>query len=68
MPVATAPKPARGPAENICFPCGETHGQPLPVPSIVTTHIGTCAWCKTENTTVTSATDFRLWSPPENHK
>lgn len=63
MPADTAPKHARGPAQNICFPCGERHGTKLPVPSIVTCWVGTCAWCKTENITVTSATDFRLWSP-----
>lgn len=65
MPAATAPKHARGPAQWICLPCGNTHGRPLPEPSIVTCHIGTCAWCKAENITVTSATDFRLWAPPQ---
>lgn len=53
------------PAQMICLPCGNTHGRPLPEPSIITTQIGTCAWCGQAEIVVTSATDFRLWAPSE---
>lgn len=54
-----------GPAQLICFDCGNAFGNAGAADHICTTQINTCAWCKRENITVTSATDFRLWAPPE---
>lgn len=52
-----------GPAQDICFPCGERLGRRRP--DLCTFHVGRCAWCEQENLSVTSATDFGLWAPED---